>query len=172
MGRRRDKEKQYLTEEDINRVLDSLSDNLAYHTFNAAPVDRMLAILNESFSTRPPSDSSVSLDLRDSSSSRRPRSRSPPSSSSSLSLSSSYSSFYSYSSSFASRYMGGGAQLSHDHATQFTFVLQSLTLWREIMVHRRRGRGEREGRRGKEMRREEKGYFPSICFIQNIHNKY
>lgn len=27
----------------------------------------------------------------------------------------------------------GGAQLSHDHATQYKFVLQSFTLWREIM---------------------------------------
>ena len=42
------------------------------------------------------------------------------------------SSFYSgYSSSFS----GGGACLSHDHATQFRFVLQSFTLWREIMAN-------------------------------------
>lgn len=27
----------------------------------------------------------------------------------------------------------GGSCLSHDHGTQYTFVLQSLTLWREIM---------------------------------------
>jgi hypothetical protein len=27
----------------------------------------------------------------------------------------------------------GGARLSHDHAKQFAFVLQSLTLWREIL---------------------------------------
>eukprot|EP00658_Telonema_sp_P-2_P055564 TRINITY_DN44168_c0_g1_i2.p1 TRINITY_DN44168_c0_g1~~TRINITY_DN44168_c0_g1_i2.p1 ORF type:complete len:641 (-),score=169.95 TRINITY_DN44168_c0_g1_i2:177-2099(-) len=27
----------------------------------------------------------------------------------------------------------GGSCLSHDHSTQYTFVLQSLTLWREIM---------------------------------------
>ncbi|KAI0309587.1 hypothetical protein OF83DRAFT_1071831 [Amylostereum chailletii] len=27
----------------------------------------------------------------------------------------------------------GGARLSHDHAKQYTFVLQSLTLWREIL---------------------------------------
>jgi hypothetical protein len=39
------------------------------------------------------------------------------------------SSLYGYSSS----YSGGGACLSHDHATQFRFVLQSFTLWREIM---------------------------------------
>jgi hypothetical protein len=39
------------------------------------------------------------------------------------------SSLYGYSSS----YSGGGACLSHDHGTQFRFVLQSFTLWREIM---------------------------------------
>lgn len=27
----------------------------------------------------------------------------------------------------------GGARLSHDHAKQYAFVLQSLTLWREIL---------------------------------------
>jgi hypothetical protein len=27
----------------------------------------------------------------------------------------------------------GGARLSHDHQKQYTFVLQSLTLWREIL---------------------------------------
>ena len=29
----------------------------------------------------------------------------------------------------------GGSKLSHDHRTQFCFVLQSLLLWREIMTH-------------------------------------
>mmetsp|Transcript_986 Transcript_986/g.991 ORF Transcript_986/g.991 Transcript_986/m.991 type:complete len:247 (-) Transcript_986:1-741(-) len=38
--------------------------------------------------------------------------------------------FYGYS----QRYFGGGACLSHDHKTQFTFVLQSLCLWKEIMI--------------------------------------
>ena len=28
---------------------------------------------------------------------------------------------------------GGGAKLTHDHPTQFTFVRQTLMLWREIM---------------------------------------
>jgi hypothetical protein len=32
-------------------------------------------------------------------------------------------------------FMSGGAQLSHDHATQYKFVLQSFTLWREIMAN-------------------------------------
>jgi hypothetical protein len=42
---------------------------------------------------------------------------------------SSFSSFYGNS----SRYFGGGAKLSHDHRTQYTFVFQSFSLWREIM---------------------------------------
>ena len=31
--------------------------------------------------------------------------------------------------------MGGGACLSHDHSTQYRFVLQSFTLWKEIMAN-------------------------------------
>ena len=43
---------------------------------------------------------------------------------------------YSYGFSFSSlNYRGDGACLSHDHGTQFTFVLQSLTLWRNIMTN-------------------------------------
>jgi len=34
---------------------------------------------------------------------------------------------------FSLSYRGDGACLSHDHATQYTFVLQSLTLWSYIM---------------------------------------
>ena len=34
---------------------------------------------------------------------------------------------------FSSRYINTSACLSHDHATQYTFVLQSLTLWRQVM---------------------------------------
>jgi hypothetical protein len=34
---------------------------------------------------------------------------------------------------FSSRYYNNSACLSHDHETQYTFVLQSLLLWREIM---------------------------------------
>lgn len=36
-------------------------------------------------------------------------------------------------SSLAIRSGKGGARLSHDHSRQYAFVLQSLTLWREIL---------------------------------------
>jgi hypothetical protein len=34
---------------------------------------------------------------------------------------------------YSSSFMGSGSMLSHSHATQYKFVLQSLTLWKEIM---------------------------------------
>jgi Protein of unknown function (DUF2009) len=51
----------------------------------------------------------------------------------SLSLSSSRSTGMTMSLPFYRSSSSGGAKLSHDHTTQFNFVLQSLTLWREIM---------------------------------------
>jgi hypothetical protein len=36
---------------------------------------------------------------------------------------------------YSSNFLGGGACLSHDHATQYRFVLQSFTLWKEIMAN-------------------------------------
>ena len=36
---------------------------------------------------------------------------------------------------YSSSFSGGGACLSHDHNTQFRFVLQSFTLWKEIMTN-------------------------------------
>jgi hypothetical protein len=40
----------------------------------------------------------------------------------------------SFSYGFSSSYKGKGACLSHDHKTQYAFVMQSLTLWKEIMT--------------------------------------
>lgn len=96
-----------LTKEDVSRVLESLSDNNAFLSYNVHPVDAMLSFLTSYFDPKKPSGAfSLSLSQR----------------SSGLG----FTSLYSRSS--------GGAMLSHDHSTQFNFVLQSLTLWREIMV--------------------------------------
>ena len=46
-------------------------------------------------------------------------------------------------SSLAIRSGKNGARLSHDHSKQYAYVLQSLTLWREIL----HGKGSRLGRR-------------------------
>lgn len=43
--------------------------------------------------------------------------------------------FFSSSSRFFGTFERNGATLSHNHQTQFRFVLQSLTLWRELMFH-------------------------------------
>eukprot|EP01032_Pedospumella_encystans_P012189 gene12189-14120_t len=104
-----------LTEADIQRVIESIADNEAYLAFNMTPVSHILTILKDSFDPKAPVDP-FSLHLT-----ARPKK-----------IMSAFSSFYSgYSSSFS----GGGACLSHDHATQFRFVLQSFTLWREIMAN-------------------------------------
>jgi hypothetical protein len=106
-----------LTEEDIQRVIDSVGDNEAYRRFNVQPVDDALRLLTTHFNPKA-SEGQFSLDLRGSGRATKM-------------FSSAISSLYG--GGFSSRYFGGGACLSHDHATQYTFVLQSLTLWREIM---------------------------------------
>lgn len=107
-----------LTIDDIQLVIDSIADNEAFMSFNAGPVERMLKILTESFDPFKPEDG-FSLELT-----AKPRKMFGG-------LSSGFSGFGNKT--FSSKYFGGGACLSHDHKTQYTFVLQSLTLWREIM---------------------------------------
>mmetsp|Transcript_29387 Transcript_29387/g.28111 ORF Transcript_29387/g.28111 Transcript_29387/m.28111 type:complete len:602 (+) Transcript_29387:77-1882(+) len=99
-----------LTENDLQRILDSIADNEAYLSFNVLPVDKAIRILKDTFHPRKP-DEHYSLELR-----MKPRK----------------SSFMSFGG-FSSRYYNNSACLSHDHETQYTFVLQSLLLWREIM---------------------------------------
>lgn len=106
----------HLTADDIQLVIDSIADNEAFMSFNAGPVERMLKILTESFDPSKPDDD-FSLELT-----AKPRKMFS-------SISSGFGGLYSN----KSKYFGGGACLSHDHKTQYTFVLQSLTLWREIM---------------------------------------
>ena len=97
------------TEQDIQRVLDSISDQEAYLSFNVLPVERAIQVLKDTFNPLRP-DEHYSLELR-----AKPRKD-----------------FLSFGG-FSSRYINTSACLSHNHATQYTFVLQSLTLWKEIM---------------------------------------
>ena len=95
-----------LTETEIQRVLDSIADNEAYLSFNVLPVERAIKILKETFNPRQP-DEHYSLELK-------------------MKLRKSFMSF----GGFSSRYMNNSACLSHDHATQYTFVLQHSELGR------------------------------------------
>jgi hypothetical protein len=45
-----------LTREDIQRVIDSVADNEAYYEFNAKPVEKLIAILKDSFDPNKPDD--------------------------------------------------------------------------------------------------------------------
>lgn len=96
-------------------MLDSIADNNSHFTFNVKPVDTAIAMLCKHFDPiLPPDDLHYSLELA----SAAPR-------------------MLRYLFSFAAysqRYFGTGACLAHDHKTQFAFVLQTLSLWREIMA--------------------------------------
>lgn len=81
-----------LTEDNVETIVASISDHLAFQRFNREPCDRMIQFLKSCFN--PNDDREWSLEIS--------RGR-------------------------------GGSCLSHGHKTQYTFVLQSLLLWREIM---------------------------------------
>ena len=81
-------------------------------SFNVTPIDRAIELLKQNFDPKHEGEFSLALGKA------KPK------------ITSSFSNFYGYGNS--SRYMGGGAHLSHDHPTQYMFVLQSLTLWKEI----------------------------------------
>lgn len=104
-----------LTGNDVKRVIDSIADHEAYLDFNVKPVDKIIALLKDCFHPKKPEDP-FSLHL-----SRRPQKK----------MFSGFSLYNGYSSGF----MGSGACLTHDHPTQFKFVLQSFTLWRDIMFN-------------------------------------
>jgi hypothetical protein len=100
-----------LSPENIRRCIDSISDAIAYVESNVAPVQRMLSYLEANFDPSKVQDE-FSLKLRGSS---RPTIKAYGS-------------------------IGGneGPTLSHSHATQYSFVWQSLRLWCKVMrnMHR------------------------------------
>lgn len=108
-----------LTAEEVHRIVDSIADDEAYIAFNVRPVERALELLKTYFHPEKPVPP-FQLDLT----SRGGFGKK---------LGGGFSSFSSFGSGFSSGFLGSGAKLSHSHATQYRFVLQSLTLWREIM---------------------------------------
>jgi hypothetical protein len=46
----------------------------------------------------------------------------------------------------------GGARLSHNHERQYTYVMQSMMLWREVGVGRITGIGMKKGLRAQGLR--------------------
>lgn len=104
----------HFTSDEIKRVIDSIADHAAYYDFNVKPVAKMLDILTSSFDPQKPEDP-FSLQLT-----TRP-------------LKKALNAFSSMYNGYSSSFMGSGSMLSHSHATQYKFVLQSLTLWKEIM---------------------------------------
>ena len=103
-----------LSASDIERVINSISDNNSNLLFNVTPVAKILELLKANFDSNHATRAELSLAL----------SKQKTKTSSFL---------YGYGSS--SKFSGSGACLSHDHPTQFSFVEQSLTLWMEIMVN-------------------------------------
>ncbi|CAM9487691.1 unnamed protein product [Sphacelaria rigidula] len=114
------------SKEDVERVLDSIADANNYIAFNVAPVERMLDLLQSNFHPDKPEED-WSLKLTGTGGRKR---------FSSASFNSGYGSFgsYGYGGGYGLSMFGPStAMLSHDHRTQFTFVMQSLRLWSDAM---------------------------------------
>ena len=109
-----------ISQDDIKRCIDSISDAIAYVESNVAPVQRMLRYLEDNFD---PNQEQNGFSLE-------------------LSGSSRYSSSFSHYSRYGlSAYGSSGSEgptLSHSHSTQYVFVWQSLRLWCKVMrnMHR------------------------------------
>lgn len=110
-----------LSREDIQRVLDSIADSNNYLSFNVVPVKRMIVHLKRNFDPEEPT-AGFSLAIGGA------RSRGKMG----FGQRGTFSSYYgaSYGSSY---FRSDSSKLSHDHPTQYTYVLQSLKLWKHIM---------------------------------------
>jgi hypothetical protein len=117
------------TESDIVRVIDSIGDNKAYRMFNVKPVEEVIQLLREHFRRDgyPEAGVQFGLDLKSGGRSKS-NAHSTGYMGSGYSLTNLYEGF-----SMGFNRAPGGAKLSHDHSTQFTYVLQSLSFWRETM---------------------------------------
>jgi len=105
-----------LSPDDVQRVVDSIADSNNYLTFNVGPVRRLINLLKNNFT---PDDYEKGFSLQIGGGGR-------------TRLRGSFSSYYG--SSYGSSYFrSDSAKLSHDHSTQYTYVNQSLKLWKTIM---------------------------------------
>ena len=112
-----------ISREDLLRCIESISDAIAVVESNVAPVQRMIHLLEANFSADK-YEKPYSLELRGNGGSMFSANR--------------YGyGFGAFGSSFGSR-DSSGPTLSHSHSTQYTFVWQSLTLWRNVQrnMHR------------------------------------
>ena len=105
-----------ITKDELRLCIESISDAIAIVESNVAPVQRMIHLLQENFH-HSSNEKNFSLELRGGGKSSNNR--------------------YGYGfgafggGGFGSR-DSSGPTLSHSHSTQYTFVWQSLTLWREV----------------------------------------
>eukprot|EP00557_Chaetoceros_sp_GSL56_P004156 CAMPEP_0176489520 /NCGR_PEP_ID=MMETSP0200_2-20121128/7334_1 /TAXON_ID=947934 /ORGANISM="Chaetoceros sp., Strain GSL56" /LENGTH=646 /DNA_ID=CAMNT_0017886671 /DNA_START=44 /DNA_END=1981 /DNA_ORIENTATION=+ len=109
--------------DELKLCIDSISDAIAIVESNVAPVERMIHLLEENF--RPNyHDKQFSLELRGSGKS--------------FASGSKYGyGFGAFGGGFGVR-DSSGPTLSHSHSTQYTFVWQSLTLWKEVQKNMHR----------------------------------
>lgn len=112
----------YITKEELKLCIESISDAIAIVESNVAPVQRMIHLLQENFH-HASYKKTFSLELRGSGSSFG-------------------SNRYGYGFGAFGGGLGArdssGPTLSHSHSTQYTFVWQSLTLWREVQKNMHR----------------------------------
>lgn len=107
-----------ISREDLQLCLDSISDAVAVVETNVAPVNRMIHLLESNFDQHQ-REKGFSLELRGSGNS--------------FSSSNRGYGFSAFGSSFSRD--SSGPTLSHSHSTQYTFVWQSLNLWREVQAN-------------------------------------
>jgi len=102
----------------VERVIASVADANSYAAANVRPVGKVLTLLTEHF-TPMSAEKGFSLALGGGGLTG-------------LLSSVVGTGFYGRGYGWGSSRYGASPQLSHDHGTQFTFVFQTLTLWREV----------------------------------------
>ncbi|KAJ1300553.1 hypothetical protein OPQ81_002207 [Rhizoctonia solani] len=100
----KESDKQPISAELLRQCIYSISDNSAFLRVNRDPCEIMIGYLKKYFH---PTKCTTTKNLEDASKVEQP--------------------------SLAIKSGRNGARLSHDHSRQYTYVLQSLTLWREIL---------------------------------------